>query len=236
MVFSIPLFLFSTESEKPPHDANGHSCSSTSPTLSHAVGASTSVQSPPHDASNSLLDDEVQQQEQAPTQPSNSRVTSKSVPYWAVEIIDLEKTTKTIRVKVHKVNYLPLGERIIVHFNEYGSAIGVAQGLLAGYCGTLAVDCNVFPISFERWLGPTGVPKTYKEDCFETFLKPRFCFRTTEATAYRYCTSSIGKKWATHRQRISNEFNDPAKSINELLSNGISKDQWASFVSYRRRA
>ncbi|PHT34186.1 hypothetical protein CQW23_25986 [Capsicum baccatum] len=154
-----------------PHDANGHSSSSTSTTLSHAIEASTSVQSPRHDASNPLLDDEVQQQEQAPIQPSNSSATSKSVPYWTVEIIDLEKTTTTVRVKVHDVNYLPLGEHIIVHFNEYGSTIGAAQGFLAGYCGTLAADCNVFPISFERWLGSTGVPKTCKEDCFETFLK-----------------------------------------------------------------
>ncbi|XP_055814686.1 uncharacterized protein LOC129884409 [Solanum dulcamara] len=88
-----------------------------------------------------------------------------------------------------------------------------AQGLLAVYCGSLAVDCNLFPISFERWSGPLGMPKKYMEDCFETILK------VSESSAYRYCNASISKKWSTHRQRLWNEYFDPAKSKNEILSN-----------------
>ena len=56
-------------------------------------------------------------------------------------------------------------------FDDYNAAYGEAQGLLAGYCGSLAVDCNLFPIGFEKWSGPLGMPKKYMEDCFETILK-----------------------------------------------------------------
>lgn len=56
-------------------------------------------------------------------------------------------------------------------FDEYGAATGAVDGLLAGYCGTLATDCNLFPISFEKWSGPAGVPQKYKKYYFETILK-----------------------------------------------------------------
>jgi len=58
-----------------------------------------------------------------------------------------------------------------VDFDAYNSAYGDAHGLLAGYCGSLAIDCNLFPISFGRWSGQSGMPKKYMEDCFETILK-----------------------------------------------------------------
>ena len=48
-----------------------------------------------------------------------------------------------------------------MNFDDQGSAYGEAQGVLAGYCGTLATDCKLFPISFPRWSGPLGVPKDY---------------------------------------------------------------------------
>ncbi|XP_016495686.1 uncharacterized protein LOC107814752 [Nicotiana tabacum] len=70
-------------------------------------------------------------------------------------------------------------------------------------------------------------------------LKPRFFFRTTNAIAYRYCNASLNKKWATHRHRLWDEFNDPAKSRIELLSNvpsSINRDQWAGFVAYRLKS
>ena len=74
---------------------------------------------------------------------------------------DLEGVIKKIKVKVREVNNLPRGERIIVDFDELGMAIGEGQGVLAGYCGTLAIDCNLFPINFERWSGKIGMPDTY---------------------------------------------------------------------------
>ncbi|KAH0712320.1 hypothetical protein KY285_007879 [Solanum tuberosum] len=67
--------------------------------------------------------------------------------------------------------------------------------------------------SNERWSGPLNMPKKYMKDCFETIIKVR------ESIAYRYCNASISKKWATHRQSLWNEYFDPAKSKNEILSN-----------------
>ncbi|KAI5433309.1 hypothetical protein KIW84_020550, partial [Lathyrus oleraceus] len=112
-----------------------------------------------------------------------------------------------------------------------------AQGLLAGYCGILEIDGNLFPISFDRWFGPppSGMPKCYFEDCSKTDIKPQFCFRTTEALAERYCRLSIGKKWASHRQRLWDEFYNPALARDEIVSNvplGVDKTQWALFVNY----
>ncbi|RYR32655.1 hypothetical protein Ahy_A10g047189 [Arachis hypogaea] len=175
-------------------------------------------------------------------QPTDSKVARgrsvgrESTVGWNVEIIDSENVHKKIKIKVKEVSNLPRGERIIVEFDDQGSAYGEAQGLLAGYCGILAANCNLFPISFEKWLGKTGMPKTYKDKCFDTLIKPRFYFRTSESIAYRYCNQSIAKKWATSRQRIWNEFYDPAQSRDEIVENvpvGIQRDQWAAFVDYR---
>nr|XP_016456511.1 PREDICTED: uncharacterized protein LOC107780475 [Nicotiana tabacum] len=163
------------KSAREPHDAHGHSSSSSTPVQSHAIEPSTTVQALPHAH-------EVPQQEQAPILPSNSSATSRragreSTKYWTVEAKDSKNATKKIRVKVNEVNNLTVGERIIVNFDDYNTAYGEAQGLLARYCGSLAIDCNLFPISFEKWSGPSGMPKKYMEDCFETILKPRFDFQ-----------------------------------------------------------
>ncbi|WVY90751.1 hypothetical protein V8G54_036265 [Vigna mungo] len=84
--------------------------------------------------------------------------------------------------------------------------IGEGQGVLAGYCGILATDGNLFPINFERWSGKTGMPNIYFLECFKQILQPRFCFRIAEANAQRYCKLTLGRKWATHRQNLWNEF------------------------------
>ncbi|XP_075085071.1 uncharacterized protein LOC142168305 [Nicotiana tabacum] len=95
---------------------------------------------------------------------------------------------------------------------NYDASYGEAQGLLAGYCGLLAIDGNFFPINFDR---------------------------TTNPIAYRYCNVSLNKKWATHRHILWDEFYDPAKSRTELLSNvlpDINGDQWASFAAYHLKS
>nr|XP_016457790.1 PREDICTED: uncharacterized protein LOC107781576 [Nicotiana tabacum] len=126
-----------------------------------------------------------------------------------------------------------------MNFDDYNAAYGEAQGLLAGYCGSLAIDCNLFPISFEKWSGPSGMPKKYMEDCFETILKPRFDFHVSDSIAYSYHNASLSKKWDTPRQKLWNEYFDLAKSKNKIISDvpaGISKDQWAIFVAYRQKS
>ncbi|KAF3641754.1 hypothetical protein FXO37_22818, partial [Capsicum annuum] len=117
-------------------------------------------------------------QEQASILPSNSSATlvhrRSSPKYWR------------INVKINEVNYLPVGERIIVNFDDYDAAYGDVQGLLTGHCGSFAINCNLFSISFEKWSWPSGMPRKYMEDCFGTILKCRFLFRTNESIAYRY--------------------------------------------------
>ncbi|OIT19523.1 hypothetical protein A4A49_60500, partial [Nicotiana attenuata] len=162
----IKRFRNPLKSARQPNEAHGHSSSSTTPVQSCAIEPSTTVQALPHAH-------EVPQQEEAPTLPSNSNATSvrragrESTKYWTVEAKDSENATKQIRVKLNEVNNLTVGERIIVEFDDYNAALG----LLAGYCGSLAIDCNLFPISFEKWSGPSGMPKKYMEDCYETILK-----------------------------------------------------------------
>ncbi|WJX21763.1 hypothetical protein P8452_11152 [Trifolium repens] len=95
---------------------------------------------------------------------------------------DPQGVIKRIKLKYWQVNDLPIGQRVIVHFDEQAAAYGEAQGLLAGYIGTLAILSNLFPINFERWSGKyKGMPCSYFDNCFERLLKPRFKFMTTEA-------------------------------------------------------
>ncbi|CAI8587697.1 unnamed protein product [Vicia faba] len=171
---------------------------------------------------------------QLPT--SKQCVGRESTQYWTVEAIDPQGVIKKIQLKYWLVNDLPIGLRVIVNFDDQGAAYGEAQGLLAGYCGTLATNCKLFPINFERWSGKSGVPKAYLDNCFETELKPRFQFRTTESLAKRYCKLSIAKKWAAYRQSLWTRFYDPSKTLEQIISDiplGVDPIQWAHFVDYR---
>ncbi|XP_027909834.1 uncharacterized protein LOC114169024 isoform X1 [Vigna unguiculata] len=207
-----------------------NSLPSTNPVPTNETSSHTSMSiTPPIDSS---LPTENSQQPKT----STKYVQRESSSYWTVHAIDLEGVIKKIKVKVREVNNLPRGERIIVDFDELGMAIGEGQGVLAGYCGTLAIDSNLFPINFERWSGKTGMPDTYFLECFKEILQPRFCFKTGEASAQRYCKLTFSRKWAAHRQNLWNEFYDPTKSKNEIISNvpnGIDRTQWAHFVTYR---
>ncbi|XP_020207131.1 uncharacterized protein LOC109792163 [Cajanus cajan] len=110
------------------------------------------------------------------------------------------------------VNSLPRELRISVDFDDQGQAIGEAQALLAGFLGTLAADCKLFPMDYDRWIN--------------------------EASAKRYCKMNIGRKWVANRQSLCNEFNDPTKTRDEIIRIvpiGIDKDQQARFVHYRQK-
>ncbi|KAK4716522.1 hypothetical protein R3W88_014860 [Solanum pinnatisectum] len=178
--------------KNPLKSANGHASSSTTPVAQDFPVASTNpsqADGVPQQEQTPILPQQEQapialqqeqaptalQQEQAPILPSNSSAASlhprPSARYWKVEAKDSENAIKQINVKVNEVNNLTVGERIIVDFDTYNSAYGDAHGLLAGYCGSLAIDCNLFLTSFERWLEQSGMPKKYMEDCFETILK-----------------------------------------------------------------
>ncbi|XP_019434571.1 PREDICTED: uncharacterized protein LOC109341183, partial [Lupinus angustifolius] len=99
--------------------------------------------------------------------------------------------------------------------------------------------CKLFPIDYDKWSGGrSDIPSTYFAECFDTIIKPRFCFRTSERISRRYCKLSLGRKWSTSRQRVWNGFSDTAKTRDEIIRNvpiGIDKDQWTRFVHYRLR-
>ncbi|XP_020963338.1 uncharacterized protein LOC107607079 isoform X2 [Arachis ipaensis] len=163
---------------------------------------------------------------------------SKSSSAWNVEIIDSTNVKKKAKIKVKNVYNLPREDRVIVEVDEEGATYGEAQGLLAGYCGILATNARIFPISFEKWSGQEngGMPKSFKDECFDSMIKPHFYFTSTEKISYRYCIQSIAKKWGTYRQRLWNEFYDPTMRREALVNNvsdDVPRDQWACFVNYR---
>lgn len=54
--------------------------------------------------------------------------------------------------------------------------------------------------------------------------------------AKRSVERSIGKKWKENRLKLWNAFYDPTLSKEDIIQNvpeGVSMDQWASFVTYR---
>ncbi|WVZ09477.1 hypothetical protein V8G54_014007 [Vigna mungo] len=201
---------------------------STNPTMSESIEVQPTNETSSHDSWNSTQSMPTENTEQPTT--SKKHVGRESSSYWNVDAIDLQGVMKKIKVKVREVSNLPHGQRIIVDFDEVGMAVGEGQGVLAGYCGILATDDNLFPINFERWSGKTGIPNTYFLECFKEILQ------TTEAIAQRYCKLTLGKKWAAHRQRLWNEFYDPTKTKDQIICNvptGIDRTQWAHFVTYR---
>ena len=81
---------------------------------------------------------------------------------------DSEGQEKISKVKVKEILNLPQGQKVVVNFNELHQAIGEEQGLLAGFCGTLASDCSIFPINFEKW---PLMPESYFNHCFDDIIK-----------------------------------------------------------------
>ncbi|KAJ1440762.1 putative transposase, Ptta/En/Spm, plant [Sesbania bispinosa] len=161
---------------------------------------------PPIDSS---LPTENPQQSETPRQ----HVGRESSSYWTVHAIDLG-AIKKIKVKVREVNNLPRGERIIVEFDEVGMAIGQGQCVLAGYCGTLATNGNLFPINFERWSGKTGMPNTYFLECFKEILQ---LLETGQLP-------SRGKLYIeTHKRKDRSFVNDAEKAIAEQIEVGLTQ-------------
>ncbi|PIN25095.1 hypothetical protein CDL12_02160 [Handroanthus impetiginosus] len=138
-----------------------------------------------------------------------------------------EGATKTTKLKVRDVFHLPLRVQIVVQFDEQFAPCGEEQGILAGFCGSLATDSSMFPINFKIW---RNMPKSYLDHCWDNAIK------VSESMAKRYVLQSNGKKWVANRLTIWNEFYDPTKGRNELISNvpnGIGRDQWATYVDHR---
>nr|KYP33357.1 hypothetical protein KK1_045793 [Cajanus cajan] len=150
--------------------------------------------SPPIDFSPT---NDVSQEEFPQEAPTSRRTDRESSQHWNIDAI--EGVIKKIKIKVREVNNLPSGEHIIVEFDDQGQEFGNAQGLLAGFCGILATDCNLFPINFERWSGKTGMPKCYFDDCYLTILK-ELCRKNKEIRSKQKIPHTGGSKSNARRR------------------------------------
>ncbi|XLT10293.1 hypothetical protein HN51_056086, partial [Arachis hypogaea] len=101
-------------------------------------------------------------------------------------------TIKTRRLKVKEMDNLSRDEQVVVNFEDQ-QAIGESQGLLAGYLGTLAVDCKLFSINFSKWSGPLGIPRSRFEECFSNLLK-EMCRRNKEVRKKQTIPHTGGSK------------------------------------------
>ncbi|XP_019150165.1 PREDICTED: uncharacterized protein LOC109146971 [Ipomoea nil] len=136
------------------------------------------------------------------------------------------------KLKVKEVWTLPLGERIIVPFDNFDTPSTDAAGLFTGTLAGLAQESSTFPINFTDW---RLMPKQYKEDTFAKIIKLKFHFQNDEI-AKHWTLQNIGRKWKDFKSRLWIEFYDHTLNRDELISKcpiGIHRDQWSSFVNYR---
>ncbi|XP_020963339.1 uncharacterized protein LOC107607079 isoform X3 [Arachis ipaensis] len=126
---------------------------------------------------------------------------SKSSSAWNVEIIDSTNVKKKAKIKVKNVYNLPREDRVIVEVDEEGATYGEAQGLLAGYCGILATNARIFPISFEKWSGQEngGMPKSFKDECFDSMIK-ELCMKNKENRSKQTIPHTCGSKSNSRRR------------------------------------
>eukprot|EP00256_Glycine_max_P069210 XP_025983805.1 uncharacterized protein LOC100817477 [Glycine max] len=114
-----------------------------------------------------------------------------------------------------------------------------------GFLGTLAADCKLFPMDYDRWSGPSGVPKAYFDDCFETILK-ELCRRNKEIRSKQVIPHTGGFKAnprrrnellletgklpsrgqlyiETHKRKDGSFVNEAAKTIAEQIEVGLTQ-------------
>ncbi|KAH0639344.1 hypothetical protein KY285_035930 [Solanum tuberosum] len=107
--------------------ANGRASSSTT-VAAQAIPVTSTIPSQAHEEQDSIL----LQEEQA------------SIPPQQEQALILPHEEQVHTQEVNEVNNLTIGERIIVKLDDYNATYGEAQGLLFGYCGSLAIDCICF--------------------------------------------------------------------------------------------
>nr|GMD39346.1 uncharacterized LOC107815048 [Ipomoea batatas] len=142
---------------------------------------------------------------------------------WEVDVINGEGFVKKKKLKVKDVWTLPLGEQIIVPFDNFGTPFTEAAGLFTGTLAGLAQESSSFPINFTDW---RLMPKQYKEDIFTKAIKPKFHFHN-DVIAKHWTLQNIGRKWKDFKSRLWIEFYDPSLNRDELISKcpiGIHRD------------
>ena len=83
-------------------------------------------------------------------------------------MVDDNGVIKEGRLKLKDVWVLPIGTKVIVHWNRFVQPVGEASGLLGAFLGAIAGNFKNFPICYEKW---PKVPKTYKEVIYKSTIQ-----------------------------------------------------------------
>ncbi|KOM49743.1 hypothetical protein LR48_Vigan08g057000 [Vigna angularis] len=171
------------------------------------------------------------------TETSTQQVGCQSLSYWTVDAIDLKGVIKKIKVKVKEVNNLPFGERIIVEFDEIGMPIGEGQGVLAGYCGILAICFQlILKGGLEKQACLMSTPNFLREMCKKNRenhnkqLTPHtggskpFSRKRHEMFMKTGQLPSRGKLYIeTHKRKDGSFLNNATKDIAEKIEVGLTQ-------------
>ncbi|XP_061367752.1 uncharacterized protein LOC133310748 [Gastrolobium bilobum] len=151
--------------------------------------------------------------------------------YWVVDVLADNGMADEERLRVRDLLVLPPHKRVVLEWNEDNQPVGEAAGLFGGFLGHIACNPNIFPISYARW---PDVPKIYKDDVWVSTIKKRFVMDNDDH--YHYCMGNMGKKWKDNRWRLANEIYEKDKTFQEnldLYPEGMTREQWASFLTYK---
>ncbi|PIN08925.1 hypothetical protein CDL12_18494 [Handroanthus impetiginosus] len=153
--------------------------------------------------------------------------------YWTVSVIDENGETREARLKAQDLFVRPSRGKIVVDWNKEGQPIGESGGLLGQFLGQVANNVDNFPISYEKW---TQFPKSCKDHVWTHVIREKFV--VNDGPNKKYIIGSLGKKWKDNRAKLYNAYYDPTADWDTNVQNhpdGISRDHWAGFLTYRLR-
>ncbi|PIN00510.1 hypothetical protein CDL12_26986 [Handroanthus impetiginosus] len=163
--------------------------------------------------------------------PDPSCYKKKSNKYWTVSVIDDNGETREACLRVQDLFIRMSCEKIVLEWNKEGQPTGEAGGLLGQFLGQVGKNYDNFPISYEKW---TQVPKSCKNHVWTHVIKKKFV--VNDGPNKKYIIGSLGKKWKDSRVDLYNTYYDPTTDWDTNVHNhpdGISRDHWADFLTYR---
>ncbi|XP_031373080.1 uncharacterized protein LOC116188084 isoform X2 [Punica granatum] len=125
---------------------------------------------------------------------------------------------------------LPNGQKLPLEFNKHGQPIGLHASKFSSYLGNLVRNGGDAPISLLHW---ENVTEETREKIYARLLE-KFEFAETPLIKERIM-QKMGKKFCDHKYHLKHDYYDKYETTEERLANvpeGISKNDWAAFVSY----
>ncbi|XP_054798031.1 uncharacterized protein LOC129303053 isoform X1 [Prosopis cineraria] len=149
---------------------------------------------------------------------------------WHVEVQDSSGKSYWRNMFERDVWLLPKGDRVMVHFNEYGQPDDNGGGLLGQFLSNIAINPKICPIRYPRW---TKFLAKLKNDLFRDIIQAHFV--VTEEHK-KYCMTKLGHRWRQGRLNLYNGLQDGTKTKEELLKKVPSQvpfEDWKKYVEYR---